>query len=134
MKYVVLMSHGHLASGMKSTVELIIGANEQLISYDAYVDGNSDIHSFFDSFIKEHPEDEIIAVTDVLGGSVNNDALTYNHLPQVHIVTGMNTPLVLNLVLKADRDTETVIRESISESLELITCCEKEPTEEDEDF
>ena len=134
MKYIILMSHGHLASGMKSTVELITGENKRLLSYDAYVDGNGDIHSFFDSFIKEHPEDEIIAVTDVLGGSVNNDALTYNHLPQIHVVTGMNVPMVLNLVLKMDLDTETMIRESISESLELITCCAKDTADEEEDF
>ena len=134
MKYIILMSHGHLASGMKSTVELITGENKRLLSYDAYVDGNSDIHSFFDNFIKEHPEDEIIAVTDVLGGSVNNDALTYNHLPQIHVVTGMNVPMVLNLVLKMDLDTETMIRESISESLELITCCAKDTADEEEDF
>mgnify|MGYP004466506165 FL=1 len=134
MKYIILMSHGHLASGMKSTVELITGENKRLLAYDAYVDGNGDIHSFFDNFIKEHPEDEIIAVTDVLGGSVNNDALTYNHLPQIHVVTGMNAPMVLNLVLKMDLDTETMIRESISESLELITCCAKDTADEDEDF
>ncbi len=134
MKYIVLMSHGHLASGMKSTVELIAGKNESLVSYDAYVDGNGDIHSFFDAFIKEHPESEIIAVTDVLGGSVNNDALTYNHLPGVHVVTGMNVPMVLNLVLKMEEDTETMIQESISESLGLITCCAKENVGEDEDF
>ncbi len=134
MKYIVLMSHGHLASGMKNTVELITGSNDCLISYDAYVDGNGDIHTFFDTFLKEHSKDEVIAVTDVLGGSVNNDALTYNHLPQVHVVTGMNAPMVLNLVLKIEQDTERMIQESIRESLELITCCAKENVEEDEDF
>lgn len=134
MNYIVLLSHGRLASGMKSTVELIAGANERLVAYDAYVDGHDDIRPFLDSFIKEHPEDEIIAVTDVLGGSVNNDALTYNHLPQVHIVTGMNAPLVLNLVLKMDLDLEPMLGECISESREMLAFCEKERTEEDEDF
>lgn len=134
MNYVVLMSHGHLASGMKSMVELITGENDRLIAYDAYVDGNGDIHSFFDSLIKEHPEDEIIAVTDVLGGSVNNDVLTYDHLPQVHVVTGMNAPLVLNLVLKSEEDINQLIQESIKEASEMIICCGKEPLKEDEDF
>ncbi len=136
MKYVVLMSHGHLASGMKSTVELIAGANERLKAFDAYVDGHGDIHSFLGEFLEKHKEDEVIAVTDILGGSVNNDALTYNQRQQLYIVAGMNVPLVLNLVLKLDSDMDTVemIRESIQESQELLTYCEKTQAEEDEEF
>ena len=43
MLNIVLLSHGHLASGMKNTIELIAGRQDNLFTYDAYVDGNNDI-------------------------------------------------------------------------------------------
>ena len=36
MRTVILASHGHLASGMKNTVEMILGEQEALKAFDAY--------------------------------------------------------------------------------------------------
>lgn len=35
MRTVILASHGHLASGMKNTVEMILGEQEALKAFDA---------------------------------------------------------------------------------------------------
>lgn len=52
MLNIVLLSHGHLASGMKNTIELIAGRQDNLFTYDAYVDGNNDIKAFLLDFLK----------------------------------------------------------------------------------
>ena len=54
MLNIVLLSHGHLASGMKNTIELIAGRQDNLFTYDAYVDGNNDIKAFFIRFFKKY--------------------------------------------------------------------------------
>ena len=54
MLNIVLLSHGHLASGMKNTIELIAGRQDNLFTYDAYVDGNNDIKAFLLDFLKIH--------------------------------------------------------------------------------
>ena len=75
MLNIVLLSHGHLASGMKNTIELIAGRQDNLFTYDAYVDGNNDIKAFLLDFLKIHLNEKVIVITDFLGGSVNNDAI-----------------------------------------------------------
>ena len=134
MRYIVLLSHGHLASGMKNTIELIAGKQDNLIAYDAYVDGNDDIKDFFREFVQAHAKDEIIAVTDVLGGSVNNDMISFNQLPNVYVICGMNAALVLNLVLGTGTEVLTNIRKSLEECLQAITFFEKIEENEDEEF
>ena len=135
MRYVVLLSHGYMASGLKSTVELITGEQKRLSAYDAYVDGHNDVKKYFEDFVAEHADDEIIAVTDVLGGSVNNEILAFNHMPNIYVISGMNAPLVINLVVSTETNTIQMIRESIGECKELIQFFEtKEEKYEEEDF
>lgn len=134
MRYILLMSHGHLASGMKHTVEMIAGKAENLISFDAYVDGNDNVKKFFENFMADHSNDEIIVVTDVLGGSVNNEILNYNGMDQVSIISGMNVALVLNLLLIQDEEIKKVIQDSVGESRETIQYFEKIELDLEEDF
>ena len=44
MRTVILASHGHLASGMKNTVEMILGEQEALKAFDAYTTPECNVH------------------------------------------------------------------------------------------
>lgn len=134
MRYVLLMSHGHLASGMKCTVEMIVGKMENLLAFDAYVDGNDNVKQFIEDFLEKHPNEEVIIVTDVLGGSVNNEMLNYNNLPQVNLISGMNVPLVVNLLLNIGEELKTTIEESVETGREAVRYFEKVEKELEEDF
>ena len=134
MRYVLLMSHGHLASGMKYTVEMIVGKMENLLAFDAYVDGNDNVKQFIEDFLEKHPNEEVIIVTDVLGGSVNNEMLNYNNLPQVNLISGMNVPLVVNLLLNIGEELKTTIEESVETGREAVRYFEKVEKELEEDF
>ena len=48
MRTVILASHGHLASGMKNTVEMILGEQEALKAFDAYTTPECNVHDTLD--------------------------------------------------------------------------------------
>lgn len=135
MLNIVLLSHGHLASGMKNTIELIAGRQDNLFTYDAYVDGNNDNKAFLLDFLKIHLNEKVIVITDFLGGSVNNDAIECKNNYDFYLITGMNVLLVLNLVLKyCNSELDSVIRESIQESQKMILSLDHSYEIENEEF
>lgn len=99
---IILVSHGKLALGMKDTLELIVGPRKDVQAFEAYEDNKGD------SFIKEitnivsSSQEQFIILTDILGGSVNNEMtqLLKNH-KNVFLITGMNLPLVITLATKS---------------------------------
>lgn len=134
MRKFLLASHGDLAAGMKSTIEMIAGAREDIQAVCAYTEEIPDVKVFMDGYMKEWNEgDELVIVTDLLGGSVNNEMSQYRRVPNVHIIAGMNAALVLNLVL-GDGNIEDLIAESIQAAKEQISYMEKDCASEEEDF
>ncbi|MCO6529303.1 PTS sugar transporter subunit IIA [Lactobacillus sp.] len=134
---IILVSHGKLAKGMKDTVEMIAGQQENLEAYEAYENGTSD-----DSFINDlkkslasSKNDDVIVVTDVLGGSVNNEAtqLLKDH-PNITILTGMNLPLIITLVTTVNSGiSDEKVSEAIDEGKKGVLSVNKLMTEEDDE-
>lgn len=134
---IILVSHGKLAKGMKDTVEMIAGQQENLEAYEAYENGTSD-----DSFINDlknslasSKNDDVIVVTDVLGGSVNNEAtqLLKDH-PNLTILTGMNLPLIITLVTTVNSGiSDEKLSEAIDEGKKGVLSVNKLMTEEDDE-
>ena len=72
----------------------------------------SQINELFDSFPED---DEMIVVTDIFGGSVNNEFMQRLQNRRFWLVSGMNLPLVIQLAMAEDGGC---ISESIKEALE----------------
>lgn len=53
MRTVILASHGHLASGMKNTVEMILGEQEALKAFDAYTTPECNVHDTLEAMIRQ---------------------------------------------------------------------------------
>ena len=117
MRHYLLISHGTLAEGLKSSVELIAGKQENLYFINAYINKSTNIPQEVSKIIDQHltQDDELLVFTDILGGSVNNAVTEFTQNPQVHIITGMNLPLILNILLE---DNDNIIAD-IESSLEL---------------
>lgn len=116
MKKILVASHGHLASGIKSSVQILTGMADQIEAVDCYVD-DSDytprIQAFIDSV---GPDDEGVIFTDIYGGSVFQKVVLLE--PEKHgilHVTGMNLGLVIETLITGD----PISKESLSQSLEL---------------
>ena len=94
---VVLASHSNLAKGMYETVSLIMGKQKKLHYLTAYVE--DDFSDQFEKVVAPIAEQQIIFVTDLLGGSVNSQLMRKAEKnPNYLLVAGMNLPFVIELV------------------------------------
>ena len=97
MRTVILASHGHLASGMKNTVEMILGEQEALKAFDAYTTPECNVHDTLEAMLRQ-ADGECVIVTDVLGGSVNKEAVVFAAQPGVRVITGMNLGMLIEIL------------------------------------
>jgi len=135
VRKILLASHACLAGGMKSSVEMVTGPQEHLSAVCAYTEETPDFKGYLETVIRDlKAEDELVIVTDVLGGSVNNEASQFKNLANVHVIAGMNLALVLSLVISTEPDTSRLIEESIHAAKEQMMYMNREHSGEEEDF
>lgn len=122
MRHYFVITHALLAKGLKSAAELIMGEQSKLISYCAYVDPNEDVCARMMLDVEGiKNEDEIIIITDLLGGSVNTAMMALLPKPNVHIVTGANLLLLLQLLMvPEDCDIKEMILEAVEQAKQGI--------------
>ncbi|HVY73516.1 MAG TPA: PTS sugar transporter subunit IIA [Puia sp.] len=114
-KYLIA-THGALAGGVQSAVEMIIGAAENLYLIQAYMDGSKQIGDELKVVLeKVQPGEELIVFTDLLGGSVNNQVLNQALRKNVHVVSGFSLPLVIEIMMG---DPGTPIQQIINEAVD----------------
>jgi fructoselysine and glucoselysine-specific PTS system IIA component len=119
MRYILLASHGRLAEGMLQTVEMIMGAQRDIWTLSAYVEEQADLHSQIREVLQKLGEDdELIVVSDIFGGSVNNEFMNTLEDKRIHLIAGMNLPLVIELItLKhIEMDTKQLIQTALKNS------------------
>ncbi len=125
MKRIILASHGGMSEGMRDTVSMILGDLPYLYVLATLRDEIEPItvgaRKLLDSFPKE---DQVFILTDVIGGSVNNNMLTLlPDYPDIHIICGMNIALAIALASNEDEITEEELEECIEEAkMQLIDC------------
>lgn len=120
---------------MKSSVEMVVGAQEHLMMISAYVDGCTDPAQELKQMVDSLEEgDELVILTDVLGGSVNNEASQFVNEPGVFVVTGMNLPLVLTLMIDNATPTQQLIDATVAEAREQLVQIKPVESKSEEDF
>jgi len=120
----VLASHGTLAEGMKSSIELIMGDRQKIETLCAYID-DSNIHDQIKEVMsRNNPKETLLVITDLFGGSVNNAFLEYLQDEKFYLIAGMNLSLLLQLMLIKDEDDfSKSILNIIEASKESILYC-----------
>ena len=128
MKYVVLVSHGTFAPGLKSVLAMLAGGEREDVISVGLEDGMS-ADQFAENFqaaiagIKE--EDEIILLGDIIGGSPMTNALEQISKKglegQTIVFGGMNLAMALTAtIMKDDVDTDVLKDALISEAKNAI--------------
>ena len=116
MRKFLIVSHGEFAGGMRSALELITGAQSGVVVLQAYVEENKSVEEELAGLLGDG--DEWVVFTDLLGGSITNQVLrTAAELgvtESVHIVAGMNLPLVIEVIMA---DPETPVQEVLDEAI-----------------
>lgn len=111
----LIAAHGHFAKGVKSSLDIIIGQTGNIFLIEAYVNENKGIEDDLAGILKNIGEDdELIAFTDLLGGSITNQVMRYTQGKNVHIVSGFNLALLIEVIMA---DTETPAAEVIEEAI-----------------
>ena len=78
---------------------------------------------------------EIIVLTDLFGGSVNNEFLQYINQDHVYLVAGLNLPLLIELVSRLDAEVQTtvLIQQVLTDSKKMIQFCNERINQEIEE-
>lgn len=127
MRKFLIAAHGRFSSGIKSSLDIIIGKMENVFIIDAYVDDNKSIEDELKTILGNvQAGDELIVFSDLMGGSITNQILRYALKENVHVVTGMNLPLLIDIILAdADRPVTDVIESAISIAREQVVYVNK---------
>lgn len=98
---IALASHGSLCRGMLETAKLFT-QDVSFIQIFPFYEENSELDAEMqlDAWIaKIQEEDVVIVLTDILWGSVNQKMmLKLQNRENVHVVTGLNLPLLLEMI------------------------------------
>lgn len=134
MTEILIASHGHMASGMKSSIEILTGLGAKIVAVDAYVD-ESDYLPQIREFVKNATSPAVI-FTDLLGGSVNQKViLEAGNKPNIFIVSQMNLAIVMAVLLDTEELTTQRLQELIKQSqVQLVTTKLDNSQTDDEDF
>ncbi|MCT3586039.1 hypothetical protein EFR95_06770 [Lactobacillus amylovorus] len=142
IKY-LFASHGRLAEGVKNSLNLIMGPQDDVEIFSAYAGDNNDVVGSLEKKLTSLSldTDTWIVVTDIFGGSVNNYLLTELKSKKFYLITGLSLPLALNLKTKiVSEDTDIIehIKEAIEDAKKQIIFCNElnspETTDSDNDF
>ena len=121
----VLASHGELAEGIYSSVRLILGESADLHTVCAYTQGPDDILKKIEKLFETFEEtDEIIVMTDLLGGSVNSAFAQLLSKRKFWLVTGVSLGLVMELLLiKEGEKIKKKIEEALENARKMMCLC-----------
>ena len=122
-------------------MNFVLGENEKVGVLSAYTTPDFDMDREAASAVAEMEDgDELIVLTDVLGGSVANAFSGQLSHPGVYVLAGVNAPMLLAMVpmLESAVDTEELIQQGIQAAREgcvFINDLMKQVSEEsEEDF
>lgn len=131
----LIATHSTLAEGFTNALMFFAGDEIDVTYINAYIDGkpiDEKINSFFSTL---NDQDELIVLTDLLAGSVNQNLYKYISREHTHILTGINLALALSLVLESANDylTKERINQLVNSSRENIVYMNEFQAEVDDD-
>lgn len=135
MRKYFIASHGKLASGFKSSIDILLGNSNYVTIYDAYLD-ETNFENVIRTYLEEQSKDnQIILMSDLYGGSVNQIMSIYAQNENIILIAGINLALVLELVASGDHHlTLSQIDELIDGSRKALCRVELEDLKEPEEF
>lgn len=113
MRKIILASHGELANGMKMSVEMIAGEQDNLYAVSMCgTMGPQDVLQKVKEILAEDETCQAILITDLSGGSVNTALSELLREERCSLVSGMNIMLVLDIVMSDESSNIDEILES----------------------
>ena len=114
MRHVIIASHHRFAEGLKDTLEFI-GGVQNMRAVCAYVDETPLEELVAEAFAEVAPDDEVLVLSDILQGSVNQAFVPYLG-ERVFVVSGVNVACCLELALGPAPLTTAFIEEPVEQA------------------
>lgn len=131
-----ISSHGRLASGFKSSLQILFGPCDYITVFDAYLDDRSvqeELERFYET-VREG--EQVILLSDLYGSSVNQAMCMYAGRPDTTLIASVNLALVMGLAGR-ESITREELEELVEQSRQLLQIVDMEPEEkgrQDEEF
>lgn len=130
MKYLIMVSHGRFAEGVKTSLEMFAGdANDRVFALCLH-NGMSadDFKKKVEDFLDKHSfkdNDEFIVLADIIGGSPLTTFLNVfserGFLKQSVVLGGMNFTMALTATVSMDAmDKEALAKQALSEAQKAV--------------
>lgn len=121
----ILATHGNFAKGILDSLQMIAGIQEDITTICAYTEKNVDYSRVFEEELKKHDDRQsrLLIITDLLGGSVNNEFMKLQELYPFTLIAGLNLSLLLELALSRFELTDDKIKEIVERNKEYIVIC-----------
>lgn len=114
---ILVIGHGRFAEGIKSVANIIVGDLSEVTFMNTYVD-DIDFHVELDNYFSENKN--VLVLTDLFGGSVNQAIIQYITKVNIDVITGINIPLILEILISNTTGNHLDFRQIISSAKEQI--------------
>ena len=114
---ILVIGHGRFAEGIKSIANIIVGDLSEVTFMNTYVD-DIDFHVELDNYFSENKN--VLVLTDLFGGSVNQAIIQYITKENIDVITGINIPLILEILISNTTGNNLDFRQIISSAKEQI--------------
>lgn len=116
---VLIATHGTYAEGIQSAASIILGNMDGVDVINAYVDDKS-LKDKISEYFENKNGEQVLVLTDMFGGSVNQALMPYIQTNSINLVTGINLPCVLEILSKRDFIDTTIIKEIVEKARKQI--------------
>ena len=86
---ILIASHDRMASGMKASAEFFTGPCDRLTAIDAYTDEQDFERQIRDYLAKQNDADQILFLSDLYGGSVNQIMARVMSEEKIQLISGL---------------------------------------------
>ena len=119
MEYLIA-THSYMASGLRDAVEVLSGKKQKIAVINAYIDSDN-FETELEKTLQTIQSQNIIVLTDLLSGSVNQALMRYKGDKRLYLAAGVNLPVALALLeTDAEADPEARLRSCVKQAREQM--------------
>ena len=122
---IIIASHGRFAEGIMDSLKMIAGEQDHVEPLCAYIDRSVDYSAHIRQLVADHDYEKqaLLVITDLLGGSVNNEFMRFTEDYPFYLVSGLNLSLLLELALYPDELKSDTIQKIVEHNSDYIVLC-----------
>lgn len=118
---IVIATHGMLAEGFKSALQIIAGA-ENVEAFNCYTSPDFNLQETIQKVMdSKGPEEELFVFTDLFGGSVNNGFVAALKTYDFHLITNTSLGLLIDFILM-EPDVEALKKKFNEKEFNAVYC------------